>query len=318
MRNIKRVLVFRGGALGDFLLTLPLLAAIRASWPQATVELAGYPQAAQLALIAGLIHKVTFLEAARFADYFSAAAELPAAERDWLQSFDLIVACLHDSDGVWSRHVQSAVPGRLLSISPLVQSGHAADHFCSPLAQVGGQVQLGRPVRLDWPAAGREEGRRGLDRLGLAGAVVALHPGSGSPLKNWPLTNILALAESLRMHKPCLGQPLFIAGEAEQPFIGRIQAAGFPVLQLRPLKEVAGVLSACAGYVGNDSGITHLAAALGLPVVALFGPTDPGVWGPRGANVRILRSSERTTSGLAALAVTEVLACLQTVMDYGI
>lgn len=315
INNIKRVLIFRGGALGDFLLTLPLLTAVRASWPQAMVELVGYPQVAQLALMAGLIHKVTFLESARFADYFSAESELPAGERDWLQSFDLIISCRHDPDGVWSRHVQSAVPGRLLSISPLVQSGHAADHFCRPLEQVGGRVQWGQPVRLAWPPAGRERGRRCLERLGLAGAGVALHPGSGSPSKNWPLDRFLSLAGSLRTRNPDLGQPLFIAGEAEQSFVGRLQAAGFPVLQLRPLEEVTGVLSACRGYIGNDSGITHLAAVLGLPVVALFGPTDPAVWGPRGAKVRLLCSSERSTAGLASLAVTEVLACLQTVME---
>ena len=56
-----------------------------------------------------------------------------------------------------------------------------------------------------------------------------------------------------------------------------------------PLPTVAGILSKCRAYLGNDSGITHIAAAVGTPMLAIFGPTDPDVWGPRGENVTIIR-----------------------------
>ena len=79
--------------------------------------------------------------------------------------------------------------------------------------------------------------------------------------------------------------------------------------------EIAEGLAACVGYVGNDSGITHVAAALGIPVVGLYGPTDPAIWGPRGPHVRVITGAEPTTSGLAGITVREVLDGLQAMIS---
>ena len=78
------------------------------------------------------------------------------------------------------------------------------------------------------------------------------------------------------------------------------------------------MISAADGFVGNDSGITHLAAALGIPAIALFGPTDPAVWGPRGENVLVIRSRRPTTESLAEIGVEEVFSALnkKTIMLY--
>ena len=88
-------------------------------------------------------------------------------------------------------------------------------------------------------------------------------------------------------------------------------AVGATVLSGSPLPDVAGVLAACRAYVGNDSGVTHLAAALGLPVVAIFGPSDPEKWAPRGDRVRILRdpcldhiTTDAVLAALSGLGVT--------------
>ena len=72
------------------------------------------------------------------------------------------------------------------------------------------------------------------------------------------------------------------------------------------MSELAVVLEESDVYVGNDSGITHLAAAVGIPVVALFGPSDPDMWGPRGDNVMILEARERSTESLARIDVKTV------------
>jgi ADP-heptose:LPS heptosyltransferase len=86
------------------------------------------------------------------------------------------------------------------------------------------------------------------------------------------------------------------------------------VLTNRTLKEVASVLAVSRGYVGNDSGITHLAAALGVFVVALFGPTAADVWGPRGENVIILQGRAPTSEALAAITPHAVLEALTGLM----
>ncbi len=76
-----------------------------------------------------------------------------------------------------------------------------------------------------------------------------------------------------------------------------IQARGFPLVRHLPLNVLAGLLELSAGYLGNDSGVTHLAAALDLPTFALFGPTDPELWGPVGKRVVILQAKDSGAPG---------------------
>jgi ADP-heptose:LPS heptosyltransferase len=102
--------------------------------------------------------------------------------------------------------------------------------------------------------------------------------------------------------------PVFTLGEADREIAVELekQKSGITVLPTGSLIELAEFLSACAGYVGNDSGITHLAAALGIPVVVVFGPTEPDIWAPRGPNARVIKSGGRTTESLASVPVERV------------
>jgi heptosyltransferase-3 len=103
---------------------------------------------------------------------------------------------------------------------------------------------------------------------------VILHPGSGSPAKCWPGFRELAdqIPESVVLIGPCESQ---------------IQT-NRPRLEGLTLESVAKELRSCRAFIGNDSGITHLAAYLGCPTIALFGPTEPRIWGPIGRRVTIL------------------------------
>ncbi|MGC8760587.1 MAG: glycosyltransferase family 9 protein [Bryobacteraceae bacterium] len=127
---------------------------------------------------------------------------------------------------------------------------HAVDYY---LAQVG--APLGSVPRLPF-------------RAPSAGYAV-IHPFSGSPRKNWPLGNFRAVADRLARRMPVY----WCAGPEEE----LEEAVRWP-----DLGGLARWLAAAAVYLGNDSGISHLAAACGVPVVVLFGPTDPRVWAPRG------------------------------------
>jgi ADP-heptose:LPS heptosyltransferase len=98
--------------------------------------------------------------------------------------------------------------------------------------------------------------------------TVVLHPYSGSARKNWPYERFLELERWYPVE----------------------WAAGPAWVRFDDLMELAQWIAGAALYVGNDSGITHLAAAVGTPVVALFGPTDPEVWGPRGMRVKVVRA----------------------------
>ncbi|NPB07154.1 MAG: glycosyltransferase family 9 protein [Aquificae bacterium] len=114
----------------------------------------------------------------------------------------------------------------------------------------------------------------------LAGAAV-LHPGSGSKKKRAPLKLFLELAEELTKRGL---KVRFILGEAEEELREELKDAFFSSSALKTAKALKGA----ALFVGNDSGLTHLAAYLGVPTVALFGPTDPLVWRPIGKKVRVV------------------------------
>jgi ADP-heptose:LPS heptosyltransferase len=103
---------------------------------------------------------------------------------------------------------------------------------------------------------------------------IACHPFSGSKRKNWPLKKFQELAS-------CTSLPVRFCIGPEQSLRGSIQ--------IENLMELAQWLANASAYVGNDSGISHLAAAVGTPSVVLFGPSDPQVWAPRGEHVTILR-----------------------------
>ncbi len=308
-----RLLVLRGGALGDFILTLPVLAALRRRWPRADLEWLGHPRHAALGVIAGLIGRVRDLESAALAAWFAPDAALPDAERAYLQSFDLVLSYLSDNDGELGKRLRRAGARAVLAGAPRVAAGHAVEHFLAPLAVLGLEPGPRPYPRLDWPAERRAAGRRRIEALGLRGPAIALHPGSGSPRKNWPAERFAALSGLLA--REGMGRPFFLAGEADAEAVRALArlAPGVPLLRDLSLPEVADALAACAGYAGNDSGITHLAAALGRPVVALFGPTDPRTWAPRGPRVRVLGGDPPGAGALAAIAPEAVREALRVI-----
>ncbi|MDP2991183.1 MAG: glycosyltransferase family 9 protein [Kiritimatiellota bacterium] len=308
--DFPRILILRGGALGDFILILPAIRALRRHWPLATIELIGHPGMAELAVAAGLVNRVRSLDTAGMAKWFVPCRVWPERERADIASFDLILSYLSDADGVVQANLRAAGAKRVIACSPVVTAGHAANHFLRPVTDLGISMPVSDKPLLPWPEALRVQGRHWLKGLGLANDVISLHPGSGSSRKNWPVEQFALLAG--RVRRSMSAQPLFILGEADAAAARALPrlAPAVPVLTNRTLKEVASVLAVSRGYVGNDSGITHLAAALGVPVVALFGPTDAAVWGPRGANVVILRGRAPTSEALAAIEPDAVLQAL--------
>jgi ADP-heptose:LPS heptosyltransferase len=135
-----------------------------------------------------------------------------------------------------------------------------------------------------------------------------VHPGSGSEKKNWPEACWAAVLERLGP-RPGL-RLLLLGGEAEGDRLDRL-ARLWPVDRLElarslPLVQVAERLAASHAFAGHDSGITHLAAALGLPGLVLWGDTSEVIWRPRSERMRLLRGP----AGLASLEVAPVEAAL--------
>lgn len=303
-----RLLILRGGAIGDFVLTLPVLQALRAQWPEAHIEVVGYPHIAELARVAGLADRIESLDRAHFARFYSLRPALGAELISYVRSFDLVVSFLHDPDGTVRRNLLSTGTRQVLYVSPVAPTIHATDHLLRALETLA-IYAAGTAPRLEWPAAAVAEGRARLSAAGIGDAPLALHPGSGSATKNWPPERY---AELVRQTRDGGWSPFFLLGEADEgPSVAlRTLAGETPRIEGLELVDAASVLAASAAFVGNDSGITHLAAALGCPTIAIFGPTDPAIWGPRGERVTLVRAPEGKLTELPAERVLAALNAL--------
>jgi heptosyltransferase III len=311
-----KVLVVRGGAVGDFILTLPALAALRRQFPGVRLEVLGYPAIAELARAAGLADEVRSIEARPLAGFFARGGELDLDLRDYFSRFSIIVSYLYDPDGIFQENVLSCTSAQFIAgpHRPDEKAAlHASEVFLRPLERLA--IFDADPVpRIKFPA-----GFASLPACGslpkapfpsMAGMqpfspCLALHPGSGSDRKNWPERKWAELLGELVSQTRI--RFLLAGGEAEGEKLQRL-AREVPSNRLTlarnlPLVELAGMLSQAGVFIGHDSGISHLAAAVGLPVVALWADTHEAIWKPRANTIHVLKHP----SGLAALPVPTVL-----------
>jgi hypothetical protein len=246
-----RRLAIRPGALGDFIVSLPALEHLRTEYFEV------WTTSRNLSL-------------ARFADH---ARSIASTGLDWmgidapperliaeLRQFDSIVSWYGANWPEFRDAVgELELPFEFLpALPPEGAVLHAVDFY---LEQVG--ARLGAVPRIVCDVV-RED-------------FAVIHPFAGSSRKNWPLGKYRALASKLERVMPVH----WCAGPEDPPLENAVR--------IDDLYNLACWLARARLYIGNDSGVTHMAAAVGTPVLALFGPTDPGVWAPRGPNVRVAR-----------------------------
>jgi ADP-heptose:LPS heptosyltransferase len=301
-----KILVIRGGAIGDFVLTLPAIAALRRQFPAAHLEVLGYPHIAQLALAGGLVNRVQSIEAGALAGFFARHGELDEDLADYFSEFDLIVSYLYDPDRIFQTNV-GLCTGAEFIVGPHRASEqqrlHASRVYLQPLERLA--IFDADPIpRL--PVAPRG----GTSPSATSSAsTLALHPGSGSDRKNWPEAQWAELLQHLLNFTRY--NLLLIGGEAEGERLQRLAAALPPtrsrVAQSLPLADLARLLATCQVFIGHDSGISHLAAAVGLPGLVLWADTVEEVWRPPSPSVVVLRHP----AGLAKLPVEKVIQQLR-------
>jgi heptosyltransferase III len=291
---MQHIAIIHMGAIGDLVQALPTLRAIRQRWPGARLTLIGRPERAVLARMAGLADECL--------DYDTMRA--PA-------SSDLVIDFL------------SAAPPdsrqTVVAVNPLPPANWTEPAAAWILRQTSARLDLPAvppAPEIPVPAATMETACGVLAKAGISKGFVAIHPGSGSLKKNWPLERFVEIARRLR----AMGrQTVWLSGPAERDrgTLGNIQAMtesttgqGRPwhppetVLAELPLDVLAGVLALAGGYLGNDSGITQIAAAVrspdgrSTPTVSLFGPTDARIWAPRGRHVRLVAAESRAMEGI--------------------
>lgn len=304
-----RILVIRGGAMGDFILTLPAIRLLREAFPLAHLEVLGYQQFIRLAEAAGLVDGARSIEYSKLAPFFARQTILDPDLMRYFGSFDVVVSYLFDPDEHFAKNLErSAVETHLRGIhKPTESEHHAALQLAKPLeslALFAEDLDLRRQIEVSASGATTACNTR---------RTLALQPGSGSPTKNWPAGNWIELAKAA-IFNHLADEILLITGEVEAADGLREQLHDglrneVPLRQLdhAPLTEVAEALTTAAAFVGNDSGVTHLAGALGIPTLALFGPSNPVVWAPWGERVSTLRPAGKKIEALAPATVLKAL-----------
>jgi heptosyltransferase-2 len=298
---LNRILVIRGGAIGDFVLTLPALKLLRDRFRAAQFEILGYKHIAALAEKRFYADAVRSIESGQLARFFAKGSELPADSVDYFAGFDLIVSYLFDPDGIFEANLKRCrIRTFMAAPSKLDNREHAARQLARPLEALG--LDLEDPAARIYPSeADRKFVRSFLGNH--SNRLIALHPGSGSETKNWPLASWQKLGDDLLAHDYGL---IVVSGEADEERIGALESAwkGKAVRFARnlPLPHLAALLENTI-FLGHDSGISHIAAAVGARCILLFGRTDPAIWAPANENVTVLRAPERKMPLLTVKAV---------------
>jgi heptosyltransferase-3 len=290
----RRILAARGGALGDFILTLPSLAALRSRWPDAEIQLLASPSHAALARSAGLSHDHRDPASAAASFLFHPETPAPPTLATWIGSCDLAVSWLPDPEGITRQRL------RQCGIPEVHQGPWTMNPDRPAWLQLADALPGHLPVHPIQLAAPSRSGS------------LAIHPGSGGPRKIWPADRWLATLRHLHQ-QDLISSCLLVTGECEEhtpasQLAPALQLSGIPTRTAHQLAlpELVATLASCQWFAGHDSGIAHLAAACGLPTHILFGPTSPSVWAPPGS--RILTSPDHAIDSLATTTVSQWLA----------
>ena len=288
---MNRILTIRGGAIGDFILTLPALKALREAYPNADIEILGYKQIAVLAENRFYAERVRSIESALLSRFFAKNADLPAELAEYFAGFDLILTYLYDPDLIFETNLKRSGARKIVrGPAKIEDSSPASCQLARPIEELGLTISNFGP-RLYLSNEDRHRAREFL--AGLVAPIVAFHPGSGSNTKNWPLKNWIEFGSHFLRN--FAGSLLIVAGEADENQIRQMESIWqnprVRFAKSLPLPDLAGALENTI-FLGHDSGISHLAAAAGAKCILLFGPTDPAVWAPLNENVRAIRAPD--------------------------
>ena len=300
-----KILVHHDGALGDVVLSLPSLLSLRTEGGD--LHFMGRPDIGRMLRDCGVVEEASDSGAGRYSSLYDGRAQ--GELTSFFGRFDRATVFTVDADGPAASAFRESLPdARIVRTMPPSGVRVSAARFrldqVSPGTPMPGSGLLPVPMPLQDLALAM------LSRWGWKGdcPLVMVHPGSGGKTKRWPLERFLSVAWKIRDRGAFV---VFFSGPAEEDdILDQLErfsrsADGFVHVSDADLTALAALLGQCGAYVGNDSGVSHLAAAVGAPTVALFGPTDPGVWGPVGDSVHVIAADRLERIGVEQ--VTETL-----------
>lgn len=235
-----------------------------------------------------------FLDSAEIAPFFAKQTALSEKICRCFAEQDLILSYLSDPEKIFENNVRSCSRAQFIrGAFNFDDSVHATEQLARPLIARGITI-------LDFvPKLSFSETRP-------KGEIITIHPGSGSPRKNWPIKHWIELIDNIVARSRSV---VVIGGEADHEQTAAIQVHFAERIRYAvdlPLRELAALLAG-AIFIGHDTGVSHLAAASGARCLILFGPTDPLVWAPRGQNVQILLAPNQDLNLLSVETVRDAV-----------
>jgi ADP-heptose:LPS heptosyltransferase len=279
----KGTLILFPGALGDFICALPAFLGLRKTHGPRTT-LVARSEALELLALPGLTP--VSIDRSEIADLFATGAEVRSETRALLGEHAAVYSWTGAGDPDFASRLKSisAGPVKLLPFRGMRPGEHAVDYYARS-AGVSDVLPVRSALRIDRPWFDEYAARNDL----CGRKLLVLHIGSGSPAKNW--AGYAELAARWLADVASEGRVIVLCGPLENDTLPRHWAIdGLVTLSGLSLPQAAAVLAAGGLYVGNDSGISHLAGAVGAQGVVLFGPTDPAVWAPRAETVTVLQA----------------------------
>jgi len=280
----NKLLIIHQGALGDFVVTFPIIKALRSTITR--IDGVCRSSFGRLAVGLGVLDASYPLESARFASLYTDRMDPEVVSL--LSTFHSIL--LFSFSKLLERSMSRIKGLRVFRILPWPTASQKI-HVTEFLArQVRNCDLLGKEARRRFSQAlfHIESGASAMPRCG-ARAIIS--PGAGSVKKRWPLERFMMVAAELKKRGL---QPFILMGPAEADLEAVLQhgpQSQSQVVKTRTFQELLSVLGSAVIYIGNDSGVSHLAAFLGVPTLVIFGPSDPDRWRPFGDHVRIVKAA---------------------------
>ena len=310
----KGLLIIHPGALGDVLLARPVLHALRSQFPQHEIALLSAKGVGSLLRDCAEIDRTFPLEAMHLSQLFAGCESLGESFRTWLGSCERAVGWLRDAEAAVSNTLR-AVGVRYINLqspnSPELVAVHQADRYFEAIGIDASRK--GFTYSLVLPADLKRQGQAILQACDWSGEspLVMIHPGSGSVHKcveAWRFATVIEWLIKADM------TPILIEGPADCQPVAKVLSSltrPVPVIRNQNLSAVAGALAKAALYLGHDSGMTHLAAALAIPTVACFGPSHASRWAPLGPTVSVVSGMPCVCSNWNEVERCHERVCLQ-------
>ena len=305
------------GGLGDVLLAVPAMTRLRTRFPKHRLVLCAEDQAAKLLLACRIIDAWTSVRGRACADLFAGADSVTGQVQTWLEDCDLAIGWMEDRDGKLSETLKAVGVREVIVRSPFstaIQTTHQRDRFLEAIKEAPSDGEGDVLLAVTEPLL--HLGRACLEGAGLSGQpLVIIHPGSGSVHKCVAPEVLATIVVALQISG---ATPVILEGPADRVPVERLlQSCVNPpiILKVLDLLTVAGVLAQAQLFVGQDSGVTHMAGLMGVRTVALFGPTDPARWAPRGTHVTVMQGAPCLCQSWGDVSRCEEKPCLKIPKD---